>query len=171
MGFTAAFLKAAEKCGAEKFALTTAPGNRINTKKVISNNSKSKNTGKINLLDIRMDTRDHKDIINLFLAEARQHNSSNSSKSFIEPLCGEYNHRLGKNWAGCTDAVSFKWDNNGLDRFIQNPFHLILGANLALFDVGRSGFIKYSKSKIRWEFVNKKLTVKFENGNNASDGY
>ena len=33
MGFTAAFLKAAEKCGAEKFALTTAPGNQTNTKK------------------------------------------------------------------------------------------------------------------------------------------
>ena len=164
MGFTAAFLKASEKCGAEKFALTTAPGNQVNTKQVISNNSKPKNISKINLLDIKMDTRDHQDIINLFLAEARQHNSSNSTKSFIEPLCGEFNYRLGKNWAGCTDAVSFKWDNNGLDRFIQNPFHLILGANLALFDVGRSGFIKYSKSKIRWEFVNKKLTVKFENG-------
>ena len=34
MGFTAAFLKAAEKCGAEKFALTTAPGNQTNTKKL-----------------------------------------------------------------------------------------------------------------------------------------
>ena len=35
MGFTAAFLKAAEKCGAEKFALTTAPGNQTNTKKLV----------------------------------------------------------------------------------------------------------------------------------------
>ena len=34
MGFTAAFLKAAEKCGAEKFALTTAPGNQANSKKL-----------------------------------------------------------------------------------------------------------------------------------------
>ena len=34
MGFTAAFLKAAEKCGAEKFALTTAPGKQTNTKKI-----------------------------------------------------------------------------------------------------------------------------------------
>ena len=39
MGFTAAFLKAAEKCGAEKFALTTAPGNQTKSKKVTSNNN------------------------------------------------------------------------------------------------------------------------------------
>ena len=39
MGFTAAFLKAAEKCGAEKFALTTAPGNQAKSKKVTSNNN------------------------------------------------------------------------------------------------------------------------------------
>jgi len=39
MGFTAAFLKAAEKCGAEQFALTTAPGNQSSIKKLANNNS------------------------------------------------------------------------------------------------------------------------------------
>jgi len=41
MGFTAAFLKAAEKCGAEKFALTTAPGNQTNTKKLVAKTTTS----------------------------------------------------------------------------------------------------------------------------------